>query len=229
LVEQDVGRHQHRVRIKAQPGVLALLAGLFLELGHPVQPAERGQTAEQPSQLGMGADRALIEDDAALGVDPGGDIGGCDLAGRLAQFVGVLRQGQRVQIDDAEDAFVIVLQRDPVADRAEIVAEMQIAGRLDARKNSVHGASIGGMGWLLTSRPGRGQAGWPGDLGGDRINWPRNSRQSVTPNASISAPNTTNPATTSADKAPRRSINGPARAEASTKRNASTIAAIPSA
>jgi hypothetical protein len=51
-----------------------------------------------------------------------------------------LRHGQRVQVDDAEDAFVIVLQRDPVADRPEIIAEMQIAGRLDAGKNAVHGA-----------------------------------------------------------------------------------------
>ena len=90
----------------------------------------------------MRADHALVEDDAALGVDAGGDIGGGHLAGRLAQFARVLRQGQRVQVDDAEDAVVIVLQRDPVADRAEIIAEMQIAGRLDAGKNSVHGASI---------------------------------------------------------------------------------------
>ena len=72
------------------------------------------------------------------GIDAGGDIGGRHLARRSAQLVGILRQGQRVQIDDAEDALEVVLQRDPVADRAEIIAEMQIAGGLDAGKNAVH-------------------------------------------------------------------------------------------
>ena len=32
----------------------------------------------------------------------------------------------------------VALQRDPIADRAKIVAKMQIAGRLDAGKNAVH-------------------------------------------------------------------------------------------
>ncbi len=36
----------------------------------------------------MGADHALVEDDAALGVDAGGDIGGRDLAGRWRSSAG---------------------------------------------------------------------------------------------------------------------------------------------
>ena len=44
-------------------------------------------------------------------------------------------RGQRMQVDDAIDAVVVVLQRDEFADGAEIVAEMQIAGRLDAGKD----------------------------------------------------------------------------------------------
>jgi hypothetical protein len=48
---EDVGRHQHRVGVEAEPGILALLAGLLFELGHAVEPAERRQAAEQPSQL----------------------------------------------------------------------------------------------------------------------------------------------------------------------------------
>src|SRR5229473_1564353 len=96
LVQEDVCRHQHRIAIEAEPGHLALLGGLLLELGHPVEPAKRGQAAEQPGELGMGADHALVEDDAALGVDAGRDIGGCDLARRGAQLIGVLRLGQRV-------------------------------------------------------------------------------------------------------------------------------------
>src|ERR1700757_192502 len=89
----------------------------------------------------MGRNHALIEDDAALGVDPGGDVRGRDLARRGAQFGGVLRLGQRMQVDDAEDALVIVLQRDPVADRTEVIAEMQVAGWLDAGEDAVHRSS----------------------------------------------------------------------------------------
>src|SRR5215470_13696377 len=46
-----------------------------------------------------------------------------------------------MQIDDAEDALKIPLERDPVANVAEIMAKMQIAGGLDAGKNAVHLAS----------------------------------------------------------------------------------------
>ena len=88
LVEENVGRHQHGVGVKAEPGVLPLFPGLFLELRHPVEPAERRQTAQKPGQLGMRADSALVEDDAALGIDAGGYIGGGHLARRLAQLVG---------------------------------------------------------------------------------------------------------------------------------------------
>jgi hypothetical protein len=40
--------------------------------------------------------------------------------------------GDRVHVDDAEDAVMLVLQRHELADGAKIVAQMQIAGRLDA-------------------------------------------------------------------------------------------------
>jgi hypothetical protein len=41
-----------------------------------------------------------------------------------------------MQIDDAEDAFVIVLDPHPVREGAQIVTDMQIAGGLHARKNA---------------------------------------------------------------------------------------------
>src|SRR5260370_930358 len=88
----------------------------------------------------MAGHHALVEDDAALGIDAGGDIGRRHLARLRAQLVRVLRQCQRMQVDDAEDAVVVALQRDPVSDGAEIIAEMQIAGGLDAREDAVHGA-----------------------------------------------------------------------------------------
>ncbi|MNL72897.1 hypothetical protein D3C87_1982870 [compost metagenome] len=44
-------------------------------------------------------------------------------------------RGDRMQIDDAIDAVVVFLQRHEFADRAEIIAEMEIAGRLNAGEN----------------------------------------------------------------------------------------------
>ena len=63
----------------------------------------------------------------------------------------VVRLGDGVQVDRAPDALMVVLQRDPVADRAEIVAEMRYAGRLDAGKDSLHDTE------LFPAPAGRGQ------------------------------------------------------------------------
>ena len=55
-IGEDVGRHQHGIVVEADRGVLAVLAGLLLELGHAVQPAEAGDAVEHPGELGV--DRA---------------------------------------------------------------------------------------------------------------------------------------------------------------------------
>ena len=174
LVEQDVGRHQHRIGVEAEPGHLALLAGLFLELGHPVEPAERGQAAEQPGELGVGGDHALVEDDAALGVDAGGDIGRGHLARRGAQ-----------------------LERDPAAGSARADRRCRRCSRNRAaarpscgsRRDNCRDADCrsagcrkrcGSCGMLSLARRCGCQAGW-------RRNRPRSSRQSVTPSARISS------------------------------------------
>jgi hypothetical protein len=40
-----------------------------------------------------------------------------------------------VEVDDAEEALVLVLQIDPVAQRADVVAEVQVVGGLCAAEN----------------------------------------------------------------------------------------------
>ena len=57
------------IGIKPDRCVLAILAGLFLELRHAVQPAEARHAIEHPGELGMLGDLALIEDDMFLGID----------------------------------------------------------------------------------------------------------------------------------------------------------------
>ena len=139
-IGEDVGGHQLGIGEEPDRGVLAVLAGLLLELGHAVQPAEAGDAVEHPGELGMDRDLALVEDDVLLRIDAGGDEGGGHLAGVLAKLGRPApdrhRHGDRVQVDDAVDAVMRPLQLDEAHDGAEIVAEMEIAGRLDARKDA---------------------------------------------------------------------------------------------
>ena len=61
-------------------------------------------------------------------------------------------RGQRMQVDHAIDAVGRVLQRDELLDRAEIVAEVEVARRLDAgedeRLEAGHSFSL----WLVEGR-----------------------------------------------------------------------------
>ena len=135
-IDQNVGRHQRRIGVKTDRGVLAVLAGLLLELRHPVEPAEAGDAIEHPGKLGMLGHLALIEDDVFRRIDAAGDEGRGDLADGVRQFGRILPHRDRVQIDDAINAVVAVLQFDKALDGAKIVAEMQVAGRLYAGKNA---------------------------------------------------------------------------------------------
>ena len=51
------------------------------------------------------------------------------------QVFGFIRQGNRVIIDDAEERFVLPLQRDPVLHRAKIIADVELARRLNAAED----------------------------------------------------------------------------------------------
>ena len=61
---------------------------------------------------------AAVRIDAQRQVLRGGD------QGATPQRLGILRDGDRVQVDHAEERVVLVLQPDPLGDRAECVAEM---------------------------------------------------------------------------------------------------------
>ena len=88
----------------------------------------------------MLGDLALIEDDIFFRIDTAGNEGGGHLARVLRQLLGATpdrqRLGNRVQVDYAVDALVPVLQCDKFCDGAEVIPEMQIAGRLYAGKHS---------------------------------------------------------------------------------------------
>ena len=132
VIEQNVGGHQVRVDVEPGRGVLPVLAGLLLELGHAVQPADAGDAIEDPGKLGVAGHLALVEHDVAGGIDARGDEGRGHLARVVLELVGVLEHGDGVEIDHAVKAIVLGLKRHEARDGAEIIAEMQIAGGLNA-------------------------------------------------------------------------------------------------
>ena len=143
LVEENVGRHQIGIDVEPDRGVLAVLARLFLELGHAVEPAQARHAVEDPGQLRMGRNLALVENDGTLGIDARGQERRRHLARLRLQLLGILPRGDGVQIDDAVDALIVGLQADEVADGAEIVSEMEIARRLNAGKDAAHVSNPG--------------------------------------------------------------------------------------
>src|SRR6185312_15214704 len=92
---------------------------------------------EHPGKLGVLVNLALVEDDVLLRIDAAGEESGRDLARRLRQLDGVLPYRDGMHVDDAIDAVIAVLQRDEFGDRAEIIAEVQIAGWLHAGKHAL--------------------------------------------------------------------------------------------
>ena len=202
-VEQDVSRHEARIGEQAQRGVLAVLAGLFLELRHAVHPADARHAVEHPGELGMAGNAALVEDDMLLRVDAGSEERGGDRPGLLPQVVMDELGRDRVQVDDAVDAVVALLQGDELADRAEIIAQMQIARGLHAGKDAggdvAHGRRLRnwqrgrelprvmaeGTGTIKRPAPAQDAAGGGG--GRLRFRTARNSRRSAAPVASAKA------------------------------------------
>jgi hypothetical protein len=87
----------------------------------------------------MLGDLALVEHDVFFRVDAAGNEGRGDLTRIFRQLLGPApdrnRLGDGVQVDHAIDAVVLVLQCDELRDGAEIIAEMQVAGRLHAGKH----------------------------------------------------------------------------------------------
>ena len=134
-IDQNVGRHQVRIDVEPDRGVLAVLAGLLLELGHAVEPAHARDAVEDPGQFGVLGHLALVEDDVLLRVDAAGDEGGGHFAGGARQLGRVLPDRDGVHVDHAIDAVVVFLQRHEFGDGAEIIAEMQVAGRLHPGKH----------------------------------------------------------------------------------------------
>ena len=80
----------------------------------------------------MGGDVGLDEQGDPLGVEAAGQELRGLLDGGFLELVGVPRQRDRVEVDDAVEGIVLVLGGDPVSDGPEVVADVGISGGLDA-------------------------------------------------------------------------------------------------
>ncbi len=138
-VQQDVRGLQQRVAEEAVGGQV-----LFLELGllvlvarHALEPAERRDHRQQQVQLGVLGHLRLHEQRGDAGVEARGEPVDEHLVDEFGELLGVfVARGQGVPVRDEEIALVLVLEIDPVLERAMVVAKMQLTRRPHPGKNS---------------------------------------------------------------------------------------------
>ena len=131
LVEQDVAGHQHRVREEPGRDELALV-GLVLELGHPAELAVARDGRQEPARLRVRGHLALGENRRPLGIEPRRQQRREEIECALVKVGRVVVGGDRVQVDDAEEALAALLRGGVLAEAADQVAEVLVAGGLDA-------------------------------------------------------------------------------------------------
>ena len=107
------------------------LGEVFLHLlvaGHALKPAERRDHAEVKKKLSVLLHLALQKNHALRGIEPSGQI----VEHHFFNIVRDLRSvrvvgGECVPVGDEEVAVVLVLQFDPVGERAHVVAQVQLS------------------------------------------------------------------------------------------------------
>ena len=89
----------------------------------------------------MLVDVGLAEEDAAVGVEPGGYQDRRRVVHLVPELGRILGDRERVQVDDAVDRLAAILPLDVLADRADVVAEVLAPRGLDAAEDA-HGGRI---------------------------------------------------------------------------------------
>ena len=141
VVQQDVGGLERRVGEQSGGDERRLsLRGLVLELHHPRQLAERHRALHHPRQLAVLDDVALHEDRGDVGIEADRVHHRRQAQRVVADHARRLGDGERVQVDDAVERVAVVLVVGPVPQRPQVVAEVDVAGRLDAREHAGHAA-----------------------------------------------------------------------------------------
>ena len=126
--------------VNSPPEMNSALGRLVLELGHAGQLAVAHRALHHPRQLAVLDDVALHEHGGDVGVEPDGEQHRRQLRRALADHARLLGDGEGVEVDDPVERVGLVLAGDPVPQRAQVVAQMDVAGRLDAREHAGHGS-----------------------------------------------------------------------------------------
>ncbi len=132
LIQQDIRRHEAGIGEQAAVYVVGVLGALVLELGHAAQLAEHGVAVEDPAQLRVLVHMALDKEGVLLRVKAAGDILGQLGHGAAAQLCRILPHGDAVQVGHEIITVEFVGQCRPVFHRAQVIAQVQIAGGLNA-------------------------------------------------------------------------------------------------
>jgi hypothetical protein len=128
---EDVGRLADRVEREAEGVLVAqpLVADFRVERRVAHHPVERDEHRKEKRQLVDGRHFALDEHRAAAGVDADGQPVGGDVDHALADLGGAVGAGSEgVLVGDEEVAVVRVLERQPVFDAADVMAEVELPG-----------------------------------------------------------------------------------------------------
>ncbi len=102
-----------------------LMAADILELRHTAQFTEIGVAVQRPAQLCVFRHVRLYEDGAFFRVDAAGQIQRQRVERRFTQRLRVLADGNRMLVDDAVDAVIVVLHVDPLTQCTHVVTDGQ--------------------------------------------------------------------------------------------------------
>ncbi len=182
---EDVGGHQERVAVQAH---VDAVVGIPARRGvrgdgrlvgvRAVQQALRGHGGEQRRQPRDRGHAALAVQVHVGPLEPAGEQRGGEPLRAVGQHGGIGTAVERVQVGDEHVDVAALVRGEPGQgpDRTGEVAEVQLAGRLDAgeRRDAVVGGGGGHRG--SPARPGRGTgasevtvgARWPAPSGGGR-------------------------------------------------------------
>ncbi len=140
VVDEDVGGHEHRVREEACIGRepfrdLVLVGRRALEEPHRRDGEENPEELGDLGNVGLAKERHV----RVRWIEAEREVVERDVARQLAELVGVTHGGQRVEVRDEDEALVARrLKLEKLRNRAEVIAEVDLARGLDAGKNT-HG------------------------------------------------------------------------------------------
>ncbi len=134
-VEQDVRGHQDRIREESVIGGLPLRELVLVGVAALEQPHRRHRR-EIPGELANLGNVALTKQHSLSGIEAAGQKIERDFAAVAPPLLGIANAVHRVEIGDEDQRLVFLLQRDLLAQRTEVVTNVQmIVGWLGAREN----------------------------------------------------------------------------------------------